>query len=691
MAQSSSTLSLQGGLNVVTPEIFKNAGHLIAVQNYESDIRGTRRVIGYESFDGQARPSQANYWVLDYTAGTAAISSGDTVTGASSGATGKAIVDSVISSGSYGGSDAAGYLVLTNVVGTFTASEALNVSGASKSNAVADALQTGAENDTDDAAWQQAAITAQRALIAKPSGEGAIRGVFELKGEKYCIRDNVGATAGVLFKATTSGWSAVTLSSYIKFDTGNGTINEGDTITGGTSSATATIKRLITSNGAYDGSALGIFVLETISGTFQDNETLTAASGGTAAANGVIVVPTLDAGGRYSFITNNFYGSTNRTSIYGASGAGRAFEFDGETFAPIFVYGLTDALDKPQRVAELNSHLILTFAGGSIQISETGYPLQFRAIGGAVELGFGDDINDIEGSVSTAVIIIGSRKIGYLTGTSSANFVLSDITDDSGGKAYTAQNIGGLMYLDDGGVRKVSSTQSYGDFNTATVTEQITPLIEKKVADGILPVASMRVKARNLYRLFFDDGAVLSVYFRGNKSEPMFLLYDFTAKCTFTGENADGSEILLVGAEDGHVYELDRGTSFDGAIIYAYGRTAFNHFGSPNHIKKFSTARLEIDGPQNANIGLTTETAYGSDFNPSGGFQNFDIKGSGGFWNEAEWDRFVWSAQYVGSAKARIPSRGENISMTFISESATEEPHTLSSLTIDFTKRKPTR
>lgn len=691
MAQRAATIPLVGGVDVVTPEIFKSAGHLISCQNYESDIRGYRRVAGYEAFDGRPKPSKASYWVLNYTTGSDEISIGDTVTGGTSSATATVLVAQVIESGSYAGNDAVGYLVLGNVDGTFVDGEGLEVSATQKATGSGVPVEDGADNDTDAATWLQAAISSRRTAITAPSGSGAITGVFELKGEKYCIRDNAGATKGVLFKATTSGWTEVTLTSFLKFDGANNTILEGDTITGATSSATGTIKRLVISNGAYDGNGLGLFVLTDVTGTFQDNETLNASSGGTAVANGVLTAPELASGGRYSFITNNFYGKTDREAIYGANGEGRAFEFDGETFAPIYVYGLTDEQDKPQRVAELNSHLILTFAGGSIQISETGTPLQYRATGGALEIGFGDDINDIVSSFSTAVIVIGSRKIGFLTGTSNQDFTLSDISDESGGKAYTSQNVGGIMYLDDGGVRKVSSTQNYGDFRTATVTEQIAPIIAKKVADNVQPVASMRVKARNIYRLFFDDGSVISVYFRGNKSECMLLKYDFVAKCTFNGENSDGSEVLLVGAEDGSVYELDRGTSFNGGEIEAFARTAFNHFGMPSNIKRFFSARLEIDGPQNANIGLTTETAYGSDFNPSGQFKDFNVKGSGGFWEEASWDKFIWSAQYVGAATARIPSRGENLSLTIISSSSTENPHTLSSLTINYSPRKMIR
>jgi hypothetical protein len=73
------------------------------------------------------------YSVLNFDAGTAAISAGDTVTGEDSGATGTAAYDATVNSGTYGTNDAAGYLALTGVTGTFEDDENLQVSAGTKS------------------------------------------------------------------------------------------------------------------------------------------------------------------------------------------------------------------------------------------------------------------------------------------------------------------------------------------------------------------------------------------------------------------------------------------------------------------------------------------------------------------------------------------------------------------------------
>ena len=71
--------------------------------------------------------------------------------------------------------------------------------------------------------------------------------------------------------------------------------------------------------------------------------------------------------------------------------------------------------------------------------------------------------------------------------------------------------------------------------------------------------------------------------------------------------------------------------------------------------------------------------------------QTFEITGGGGFWDEAVWDQFYWSAPVQGTAVAPIDGQGINISITVVSEATYEDPHTLSAMTIHWTKRRMVR
>ena len=120
--------ALKGGLNLVDAPITMPPGMILSGINYELLSRdGYRRVDGYERFDGQSSPSDASYWILNFDAGTDIISEGDQVDGLASGASGEALIDAVVTLGSYGGNDAAGYLVLTGITGNFQNNEALQL------------------------------------------------------------------------------------------------------------------------------------------------------------------------------------------------------------------------------------------------------------------------------------------------------------------------------------------------------------------------------------------------------------------------------------------------------------------------------------------------------------------------------------------------------------------------------------
>jgi hypothetical protein len=689
MAQLTSTYLIRGGLNVATPALAVPAGQLIGARNYEMDVRGARRMDGYERYDGRPRPSEASYWVLDFDGGTAAILEDQTVTGATSGATGIAVIDAVVETGSYGGSDAAGYLVLYNVTGTFQDNENLQVSAATKCQADGTDIEHGASTDADGRTWLRSAIAKRRASITAVPGSGSVRGSFVLNGDVYAIRDNAGGTAGVLHKATTSGWSAQSLGHYLLFDAGTAAFNVGATLTGGTSGATATIRRVVLSSGAWDGSAAGILTLSGITGTFQDNEAITdnGSAAGAGVANGTQVANTLPAGGRYDTIIRNFYGSGYSERAYCANGVGRAFEWDGTYFTPIRT-GLTDALDKPDRISELANHLFLHFAGGSVQFSSIGEPLQYLTTTGAGELSFGSDVTNFLSATSTAMVVLGRNKAGYIAGTDADSFVLNMVSGESGGVSWTLQNLGGPVYLDDGGVRRMSTTQAFGDWRIGTMTQAVEPLFATYERAGITAVGSVRNKAKDIYRLFYSDGTALSLYLGAKNPESMLLDLPVTVSCTATGNvGSEEYESIFVGGEDGYLYEMDRGTSFDGAQVDAYVRMAFNSVGSPTQRKRWHKITLDCDVSEDTTLHLISDFAYSNPYQPAAGETDFSVTGGGGLWDLANWNQFVWSAQVVGQAECHIDGLGQNLSAIVISEATHEEPHTLSAVTLNFSYR----
>lgn len=684
--QQTRFIPLQGGLDLVTPAIQTPEGHTIGALNYEPAERGYRRIDGFERIDGRTKPSEASYWVIDFDQGSAAIQEDDSVVGATSSATGKALIDAVVESGTYGGGDAAGYLVLTEVTGTFQDDENLQVSSVTHAVANGVATERGADNDTDADAWLQDAIETARAMIGEVPGGGSIRGVWVYKGVRYAFRDDAasGASECRMYKATAAGWTQVTFGRTLDFDAGTTEFVEGETLTGVTSGATATIERMTVQSGDWSSNdAAGYFVLSGVSGAFQNDENVTSSSG-SADADGVDSAITLAPGGTYAFLNHNFYGASNLGRMYGCDGVNPGFEFDGSVFAPIRT-GM--AADTPTHVGEHRNHLFFAFPGGSLQHSSTGRPLEWSPLTGASEIGMGDDITGLLSNVASALVVFTQNQVAVLQGDDSANWALRKLSDDAGALPGTAQRMGEPVYMDDRGLRGLSATEAYGDFLLGTITRNVDPLLRGKRRDGVTPTASIRVRSKDQYRVFFSDETGLTVFMGSKRPQVMPFDFGMVVRCTCSAEDENGEEMLLFGSDDGYVYQMDSGTSFDGAKVPAYCRMPFNHVGSAAQDKRFHKVTMEVESSGLISLGLSAEVAYGKTGTPPVAEQSFSVSGGGSFWDAANWSEFLWDMPVEGRAEAHVNALGQNLSVLVISEATYEQPHTLHGMILNFSPR----
>ena len=687
--QGASSYLLGGGLDLVTPAIAKKPGVMIAGLNHEPRPEGYRRIDGFERRDGRPSPTDSRYWVLNFITGTAAVAEGDTVTGATSGATGKALVAGVVTSGSYGGGNAAGYLVLTALSGAFQDAENLQVSAVTKCVSSGTAALEGADTDANDTLWKRDAIETARALIGTVPGSGAMRGAWMYKGVAYAVRNNAGGTAGVLHKETTAGWTAVALGRTLTFTSG-GTyvIAEGNTITGATSAATAVITRVVLVSGSWAaGDAAGRLIFASQTGTFQAENLNVGANLNVATIAGNSSAITLPAGGRYEFRNHNFLGGSATQRMYGVNGVGTAFEFDGTVFVPILT-GMT--VDTPNHIEIHKQHLFLSFPGGSLQHSGIGAPYAWTVILGAAELGTGDEITGLLSGYARAMVIFGRNSTHVLFGSSSADWELDNVSNEAGAIEWTSQMMLKPVCLDDGGVRSVVATTAFGDFQVGVLSEMVMPLVNAKKKNGLTPVASLRVKSKNQYRLFYSDGSCLVMDMSRGERKPEFapVNYGKVVRCCASVEASDGSEVLLFGSDDGYIYQLDKGTSFDGVAVEAYLRLAFNNMGAPHMLKRFFGAQAQVTALTGTEIFAAADFSYGSsDYVGTGGISS-DVEGGGGYWDEMTWDEFRWDSPVEGIAWLDLVGKGKNIGFAFYSELTYEEPYVLHAVTVNYSALK---
>lgn len=668
-------IPLNGGLDLVTPPLAKKPGVCILAQNFEqAPDGGYRRIDGYERYDGRAKPSAATYTVLAATiTGTVALA--DVVTGLTSAATGTVIALP-------GGS-----LVMAKTTGTFVSGESLQVSAVTVATSTAAPVLGGASTALLDATYLNLAADVYRALIGAIPGSGIVRGVIQFNDIVYGWRNNAGGTACAIYKSSGSGWTAVTLYNEVSFTVGGATAPaEGTTLTQG--AVTATIKRVVattaSSTWASNTAAGRLIITNPAGGNF---------TGGAATIGGISVTLsaiqtaiTLLPDGRYEMDVENFGGSVNTKRIYGCDGVNRGFEFDGDVFVPITTGMTTDA---PTHVHAHLKQLFFSF-GGSAQHAAPGAPYIWSAVLGAGELAMGDTISGFAtqpGSQTTGTLAIFTRnRTSMLYGTGSASWVLAQYRQELGAYAHTIQNIGKSVFLDDRGVTDLQTAQEFGNFSHSVLSNMVRPRVNEFRTTA---VSSCISRDLSQYRLFFSGGEALYMTIVGRRVVgTMQVLFPDVVRCVWSGEQNDGSEAIFFGSADGYVYQMNRGTSFDGDAIEYYFNLAYNNSGSPRAVKHYRHAMLEVEGAAYAAFSFGYSLGYGTTSIDQPQFQTTVTNFVSTLWDAFTWDSFTWDGQTLIPAEVDMGGDAENVSLVIHGESDTYQPFTVTGAVLHYTPRR---
>jgi hypothetical protein len=663
-------IRLGGGLDQVTPTLSLPPGVARRAANFECSITGGyTRITGYERFDGRPSPSAAVYNIFVCSI-TGSVSVGNTVVGASSAATGYVIA---VTSNT---------IVITKEVGTFVATEALNVS--SSPVATITSIQGVSADGLTDATYKNAAADVYRADITTVPGTGSVLGVAYYNGNLYAWR------LTSMYKSTSSGWTAVTLGKELSFSTGTAAILDGNTVTGATSGATGVVARVVLQSGTFaSGNAAGRLILSSSTGVFSSGENLTVAASVKAVSGGAATQISLTTGGRYETVVANFGGGTANYKLYGCDGVNRAFEFDGTTFVPIAT-GM--AVDTPNHIAFHKQHLFLTF-GASVQFSGLGYPYQWTPLLGAGEIAMNAAVTNLlvlPGDQSSGALGIYTRNdTSVLYGTSSANFSLSAFNTGTGAYAYTAQNMDQAYVLDDRGIMSLGTSLNFGNFVPASLSMNIPRFIN---THRQLSVGSTVNRDKGQYRVFFSDGTGLYMTtLNGRILGSMPIEFADPINCCIDSEATTGGTVQFFGSTNGYVYQMDMGTSFDGASIPANVNLVYNSTKAPRILKRYRKASVELTGDSYAEIQFGYDLGYRTlalAQAADASYQN-DLRSS--YWDEMSWDNFVWDGSDISPSEVEVTGTAENMAIRISSVSDLFEPFTVNNIIVHYTQRRGLR
>lgn len=664
-----------GGMDVVVSPIFAKPGTALLAYNYEYSVNGgIDRVRGLDLFDGRPAPSSAAYAYYQCTATISGIVVGDTVTGATSGATGKVIYVS------------GAYLAITRVTGTFVV-EGLQVAAVTKATVLS---LTAAVDGFLDNTLNKLAADEYQTSIGQVPGAGRIRGIAILNDVVYAWRNNVGNTAMAIYKSSSSGWTLVPLGRQISFTTGaDAPWAEGATVYGNTSGAKGVVARVVLESGTTWVGGSGRLVLSSVTGVFQSGEPLKLTNGAgviKATSSSVDAAITLAPGTTNEHMVShdayNFTAALASKRLYGCDSVNPEFEFDGATLVQLS----TGMGSIRASVARCHKNYLFLAYRGSLQHCAIGTPYIWSAVFGAGELGTGDTITNLlslgGATDASALMVMGQNSLHVLYGDSTANWNMVPLSHVQGSQAFTAQDIGGAVALDTPGVIRYPATKNFGNYATDTVSMAIQPLARDQIAN-----CSVFVTGLYKYRIFLSDGTVLSgLPIENNQFAWSVVNYGVTV---VTAEHAEiaGVARTFYGDESGNVYEADKGRSFAGnAIQYALKLHPLNQ-RSPQVEKAYRFGSLEVNATSACNISTAWE--FNAEDGPSVTSTNgLTQYGTGLLYDLTNFDQSYWDT--AGTSSKTIPIDGVGTAATLLvgGSSDSELTHTLYSITVLYTPRK---
>ena len=186
------------------------------------------------------------------------------------------------------------------------------------------------------------------------------------------------------------------------------------------------------------------------------------------------------------------------------------------------------------------------------------------------------------------LFIFCETRIFKLTGSSSSNFVVSDVTRDIGCiNGDTIQEFAGdLIFLGPDGLRTIAGTARIGDVELGTISSNVQSIFNDNIANASL-FDSVVITDKTQYRIFFTKSNVgenqtkgIICVLKGTKFE-FSEIQGIRPACTdsFVSE---GNVIVLHGAfQTGYIYRQESGNTFDGTTIFGRYRSPDLTFGDP--------------------------------------------------------------------------------------------------------------
>jgi hypothetical protein len=674
---------LTGGLDILHSALSILNGRMLYGFNFEEKFgqQGYHRINGYERYDGQPQPHQAVYYILYFDQSTAEIAAGDHVTGAAAMAD---VVSATLLSGTWV-SNGAGFLVLTNVSGSFVHGENILVSSVSRAKA-SGTNELGTMGDENYAVNYLGAVTYTRNQITIVPGSGPILGIGVYRGVVYAVRNSADGQTAAIYSGSSSGWTllkgGLIPGGAWKFDVSN--------FTG--SAKTLTLFGCDGKNDpvAYDGTTVSRIrgVWDTVAtststvtiGTGLNAFVLTEADRDYAVDEEITVWDDTNAA---NFMAGKVLTWTSATKTLSVT----VTTTGGSGTISTWTVGRTDFKDKPTSLLNFKDHLFLTFPLGQLKTSDLGDPFLFTTT--AALFGMGYEITGLLPLKGDVLAVFGVSNISLLSGTSQIDWVMDVLSTTSGSMGNTAIEVAGIGIIANmSGIRSLQAMQAYDGYEASTFSRDISRVyasVSTKVVGAAPQVENQQ------YRLYCNDGAVLvgtiitpNAAVTPNDCSFSLLDYDQTISCVAGGLSVSGEGLIFFGTDDGYVMRDGVGTSFDGEVIISALMLPFNHFKSPSNHKRFRKVIVELEALNAVEISFKQIFDYSDGEYPSSINQVMTALGDGGILNISKFNECRFSVPIQAQGEADLSGVGRNMSLLIWNESAVDPSFVLQGVLIHY-------
>jgi len=251
-----------------------------------------------------------------------------------------------------------------------------------------------------------------------------------------------------------------------------------------------------------------------------------------------------------------------------------------------------------KHIASFKNHMF--YAGMSTNKQEVVFSSPFQEGSLKISIGAGsfkvdDEITGLK-VFRDDLFIFCETRIFKLSGSSSSNFAVTDVTRDIGCiNGDTIQEFAGdLIFLGPDGLRTIAGTARIGDVELGTISSNVQSIFNENIASAS-EFDSIVIPDKTQYRIFFTKSSVAENQTKGIICVMRGQKFEFAELRGIRPASTDhfvseGDVIVLHGAySGGYIYRQEQGNTFDGTEIFGKYRSpdlTFNDPGIRKHMQK---------------------------------------------------------------------------------------------------------